>query len=220
MFYFRWDIVWKYTPYLVQGLGVTFEVTLYSVIIGLAVGLIIALLRLSGVRPVAVFAVAYIEFFRNVPVLVQLVWAYYVLPIFTGIDLSPIVSCSIALGINSSAYMAEIYRAGIQTIPKGQVEAGRSVGMSSGQVMRRIILPQAIRSMIPAFANMFVMILKSSALVAVVGVLDLMHRGDIANTATFRPVEIYTTVAGIYFLLCYLLSTGVAILERRLAIEY
>jgi ABC-type amino acid transport system permease subunit len=147
---------------------------------------------------------------------VQLIWVYYCLPVLTGVNLDPVSSCMVALSVNGAAYVAEIFRAGIQAVPSGQAEAARSIGMSYPLAMRKIILPQAVRHMIPPFVNEAVSLLKYSSLVSVLGVADLTYQAQTLSTSTFRPIEIFTFIGVVYFLLCWAMSVGAQWLERRL----
>jgi ectoine/hydroxyectoine ABC transporter permease protein EhuC len=216
---FRFGVVGENLPFLLSGVYATLGVTGGSLAIGLALGLVVGLCRMSRRRALALPALAYIEVFRNTPVLVQLIWVYYCLPILTGINLNAVVSCVVALAVNAAAYIAEIFRGGIQGVDRGQVEAARTLGMSHAQTMRKIVLPQAFRRMLPPFVNEAVSLLKYSSLVSVLGVADLTYQAQVLSTTTFRPIEIFTFIALVYFVLCTLLSYGARRLERRLAIS-
>lgn len=182
--------------------------------IGLGIGVVLALLRLSKNRPVSWSVALYIEVFRNTPTLVQIIWFYYVLPIVTGILFSSYVAGLLALTLNVSAYLAEIVRAGIQSVPKSQSQAGQALGMSYVLLMRRIILPQAFRNTIPPIISQLATQMKLTALVAFIAVGDLMYRSTQIVAVTFRPLEIYTAIAIIYFLLVFPLSIAGRRLER------
>lgn len=214
---FQFGIVWKIKDYLLAGVIFTSQVTLYSLILALAIGLLVSTLTLAKNRFVSAVAQLYVEFFRNTPALVQLLWVYYALPLFFGVELTALTSCVIALGMNSGAYMAEIFRAGIQSVDEGQIEAARSLGMSHLQTMRKIVLPHAVRTMIPPFVNQTVSLVKWSSLVSVVGVADLTYRAQLLSTQLFRPIEIFTFTAAIYFGLCAVLTYFSRYLEKRLA---
>jgi His/Glu/Gln/Arg/opine family amino acid ABC transporter permease subunit len=157
----------------------------------------------------------YIEFWRNTPPLIQIIWIFYVMPIIFSIRMDAFLSCLIALGLNSSAYQAEIFRAGIQSVEKGLIEAAFSSGLSYFQIMRRIILPIAIRRMTPPFLNEFVTKIKGSSLVSVVGLTDLLYRAQALTTTSFRPIELLTSAAIIYFILCTALSYSIGIVEKK-----
>lgn len=216
---FKFDVVWKNVGFLLSGVELTLLVTAAALSSGLVIGLVVALARMSKRRWLNAPAIAYIEIFRNTPALIQLMWVYYCLPILTGIEMSAVASATFALAVNGAAYIAEIIRGGIQSIDRGQVEAGRTLGLSYAQTMRRIILPQAFRRMIPPFVNESVSILKFSSLVSVLGVADLTYQATVLSTTTFRPIEIFTFIAVVYFILCTALSYFARRLELRLAVS-
>lgn len=216
---FRFDVAFAYLGYILKGIPITLGVTALSILMGLAIGLIVGILRLSKRKFIFIPMIAYIEFFRNIPALVKLIWVYYMVPILMGIDLSAFTSATLALGIAAGAFFAEIYRAGIEDIDRGHVEAAASLGMSETYTMIHIILPQAIRKMLPAFANNFISFLKFSSLVSVLGVADLTYRTQVVSATTFRPLELFTMLAVIYFLLCFILSQLVGLLEKRMAVS-
>jgi polar amino acid transport system permease protein len=216
---FNWKVVADNWAFLINGIWQTLIVTAISISIAIVLGLGIGLMRISKHSVLKTLAGAYVEIFRNTPALVQLIWVYYCLPVLTGINLSPISSCILALAINGTAYVAEIFRAGIQAIPSGQAEAARSVGMSYAMSMRKIILPQAFRQMIPPFVNEAVSLLKYSSLVSVLGVADLTYQAQTLSATTFRPIEIFTFIGVVYFLLCWAMSSAAQVLERRLRVS-
>jgi polar amino acid transport system permease protein len=207
-----------FLPDLLRGAWLTILVSLLSFGLALLFGLMFGLMRLSRLLPIRVVAAIYIQFIRGTPLLLQLFFIYYVLP-YAGITLTPFVSGVIGLTMNYSAYMAEVFRSGIQAIPKGQTEAGQSMGMSRRLLMRRIILPQAFRIIIPPLGNFFVSIFKDSALVSVITMRDLMFSGELLASATFKHFEIFTMVAVIYFLISYPTAKFVEWIEARLDIS-
>ena len=202
-------------PALLEGAWITIMVSVVAYVLALAVGLMFGLARLSQFWPVRWAAAAYVQFFRGTPLLLQLFFIYYVLP-YGGIVLTPFASGVMGLTINYSAYMAEVFRSGIQAIPRGQWVAARSLGMSRRLLMRRIILPQAIRIVIPALGNFFVSIFKDSALVSVITMRDLMFSGELLASATFKHFEIFTMVAVIYFVISYPMAKLMEYVEARL----
>jgi His/Glu/Gln/Arg/opine family amino acid ABC transporter permease subunit len=199
---FSLDDMIGFLPSLLQGAMVTIAVSLLAFGLASVLGLATGLARLSRVVPLRVAAACYIQFIRGTPLLLQLFVIYYVLP-YAGIVLTPFVSGAIGLTLNYAAYMAEVFRSGIQAIPKGQSEAGQSVGMSRRLLMRRIILPQAIRIIMPSIGNFFVSIFKDSSLVSVITMRDLMFSGQLLASATYKHFEIFAEVAVIYFLISY-----------------
>jgi polar amino acid transport system permease protein len=215
----RLHVVTDNWVFLVSGINATLAVTLGALALGVAIGLPCGMARLSHRRWLFAPAVAYIEVFRNTPALVQLIWIYYCLPILTGINMSAAVSCTLALGLNAAAYIAEIFRAGIQGVDRGQVDAARSVGMSYLQTLRKVVLPQAFRRMIPAFVNETVSLVKYSSLVSVLGVADLTYQAQALSTTTYRPIEEFTFIALVYFVICTVLSWLARRLELRMAVS-
>jgi polar amino acid transport system permease protein len=211
------DII-TFLPPLLHGAMLTILVSLCAFALALVFGLIAGMMRLSRLWPVRAVAAFYIQFIRGTPLLLQLFFIYYVLP-YGGIVLSPFVSGVAGLTINYAAYMAEVFRSGIQAIPKGQWEAGQSVGMSRRLLMRRIILPQAIRIIIPSIGNFFVSIFKDSALVSVITMRDLMFSGQLLASATFKHFEIFAMVAVIYFLISYPTAKFVEWIEAKVDIS-
>lgn len=202
-YHWQFGIALQYLPFLLKGVGITIIVTLVAVLLGAFIGLIAAILRLTRFKSLRFLGALYVDFFRSTPQLVQLFWIYYCIPILTGIDLSAIISGAIGLSVSTGSFLAEIFRGGILSIEKGQKEAALAIGMTPFQTMRRIILPQAIRRMIPPFTNVFISTLKASSFVGVVGVQDLMWQGNTVITYTFRPLEVLTVVAVTYFVLTY-----------------
>jgi len=208
----------SFLPRLLEGAWVTITVSLVSFLLALIVGLLIGIARMSRFWPLSFLAAVYVQFIRGTPLLLQLFFIYYVLP-YAGITLSPFASGVSGLTINYAAYMAEVFRSGVQAIPKGQWEAGRSLGMSRKLLMRRIILPQALRIVIPALGNFFVSIFKDSALVSVITMRDLMFSGQLLAAATFKHFEIFALVAIIYFLISYPTAKLVDYIEGRLDVH-
>lgn len=217
MYSFNFGPVWNNLPFLLAGSKTTMLVTVSAVVAGLILGLIVGVLRLSTNRGLAFTGWLYVLVLRNTPAFVQLIWVYYCLPILTGIELNTTASCILALSLHSGAYVGEIVRGGIAGIDKGQSEAGRTIGLSKFQVLRRIILPQAIRRMLAPLVNEAVAVLKFSSLVSVLGVADLMYQAQTLATTTFRPLEIFTFVALEYLVLCLFFSSIAKIVEKRFA---
>lgn len=207
----------SFLPSLLAGAWVTITVSLVAYALALIVGLVFGIARMSRFWPIKAVATVYVQFIRGTPLLLQLFFIYYVLP-YGGIVLTAFASGVMGLTINYSAYMAEVFRSGVQAIPRGQREAGLSLGMSRSLLMRRIILPQAIRIVIPAIGNFFVSIFKDSALVSVITMRDLMFSGQLLASATFKHFEIFTLVAVIYFLISYPTAKLVDYVEARLDI--
>jgi len=202
---------------LLRGVELTVALWAIAFAFSLVVGLFIGIARGSGRRWLNWPATAYIEVFRNTPVLVQVVWFYYAFPVLTGIQMKPLPAAAFALCLNTSAYCAEIYRGGLQSIVAGQWEAGKALGMTYWRVLRRIILPQVARRMLPAFTNRAVELAKMTSIASVIAVHELMYEARIFSTQSFLPLETFTVVALIYFILIYPGTLAAYLLERRLS---
>lgn len=214
----RWELMIPSFEPLLQGAKVTLELTAGAVGIGIILGLFLALMRLSGKRVLRGIAISYIDFFRGTPLLVQIILAYFALPQllnFTPPDNYRYVAAISAMGLNSGAYIAEIFRAGIQSIDRGQSEAARSLGMTQAQAMWYVVLPQAFKRVIPPLGNEFIALLKDSSLVAFIALEDLMYSGKIIVGRTFQPFPIYIEVALMYLVMTLILSRVVSYTERR-----
>ncbi|OEH86770.1 amino acid ABC transporter permease [Desulfuribacillus stibiiarsenatis] len=217
MYDFDWDVVIDYSPLFIKGVGMTVQLTTIGIIFGMILGLILAFMRLSKNPLFNWPATIYLNIFRGTPLFVQLLVIHLAaIPMIFGTSQGPFFSGSVALALNSAAYISEIFRAGIKSIDKGQMEAARSLGMTHWMAMREIILPQAVKRMIPPFGNEFIMLLKDSSLVAVIAVHDLTQAGRMVMAATFKPWEAYLPVAVLYLMLTLPLTYLVAYLERRL----
>ncbi len=221
---FRWDLVFKSIPLLLQGAWLTIQLTSIAVFFGIILGTGAALLRLTK-GPLRYIAGAYIDFMRGTPLLVQIFIIYYGIPSISGgqipssiVEIWPFVAAVIALSINSGAYVAEIVRAGIQAVEKGQSEAALSLGLTPAATMRHIILPQAFRHIVPPLGNEFIALLKDSSLVSAIALEELVRKGQIIQGRTFRPFEVYFVIAILYLIMTVTISKVVAILERRLKV--
>jgi polar amino acid transport system permease protein len=216
---YAWDFsfLWAYRWLILAGLGVTIVYTVGTILLGLVIGLVTGLLRLSRNPMITAPLVAYVEIFRCTPLLVQIVWFYYALPVILGIDIPAHVAAVLVLSLYTGAFYAEIIRGGVNSIERGQWDAARAIGMRRNQVMRHVILPQAVRRMIPPFMNQSIIQLKNTSLVSTIAVADLLYQGTIITAATYRPLEVYTMVAIIYFLVLFPLTLAAQQVERRLA---
>lgn len=203
----------KFVP---DGIWVTFKVTVGSILLGLVIGLFTGLGRLSGNRVVSGVASLYVEVIRGIPLLVQLFYIYYALGRI--VQIPAISSAIIAMGICYGAYIGEIFRAGIQSIPKGQMEAARSLGMRKSQAMYHVILPQSITVILPPIGNEFVALLKDSSLVSILAVADLLRRGREFASETFTYFETYTVVALVYLILTLFFSKLISLMEERISV--
>ncbi len=206
-------------PLLLIGAGLTIEITAMSVGLGLIIGLFVGIARIGGNKILRLLANVYVDFFRGTPLLVQIFIVYFAVPVITGQRMDPFVAAVSACGINSGAYIAEIFRAGIESIEKGQMEAGRSLGLTWVQTMRYIIIPQAFKRVIPPLGNEFIALLKDSSLVSVIGFEELTRRGQLIIARTYGSLEIWLSVAVIYLAMTITISRFVAYLEKRYKIK-
>lgn len=205
----------KYSPYYIKGAGFTILLALIGVLFGTALGGLLALMKLAKNKLLRILATIYIEYVRGTPLLVQIFIVYFGTGIL-GIEVSRLAAGCIALSINSGAYVAEIIRAGINAVNKGQLEAARSLGMTQAQAMRFIILPQAIKNILPALGNEFVTVIKESSVVSVIGVSELIFQAGNVQGASFKPFLPYVVVSLIYFVLTFTLSRLLGVAERKM----
>ena len=215
----NFELMVQAMPLLLTGAVVTVKITALSVFLGILIGLFVGIARISTYKIVHLAAAVYVDFLRGTPLLVQIFLVYFALPVLTGQRIDPFVAAIAACSINSSAYVAEIFRAGIQSIDAGQMEAGRSLGMTWMQTMRYIIVPQAARRVIPPLGNEFIALLKDSSLVSVIGFEELTRRGQLIIARTYASLEIWICVAIIYLVMTVSISRLVAWLERRYKID-
>ena len=202
--------------FLVSGMGVTIYISTISIIISMILGFIVAIPSLAKNKFLTYINIGYVEIVRAIPLLVLILWIYYGLPIMTGLSFSPFVSGIIALAISESAFQAEIFRAGINSIKKSQWEAGSSLGLTFYKRLRLVILPQAIKNILPALGNQFVYVLKMSSLVSIIGIADLTRKANELVVSTYRPLEIYTFLILEYLILILIVSFFVRKLEKKL----
>lgn len=198
-----WSIVWSSRWLLLEGAALTVLLTALTMLISVPGGIVLALMRGSRFKPVSLFATGFVELFRNLPLLLLVYWAFYVMPVLTGLALSPFVTGLTALCLNVSAYNSETFRSGIASIRKGQGEAGLALGMSRSQVFREIILPQAWRRVLPVLASTWVSLFKDTSLVSVIAVGELAHTAMQIRSQSFRVLEMLTAMAAIYWLMGY-----------------
>ncbi len=209
-----------YSHYFITGTVNTLLIAFLTVVFGVVIGTLLALMKISSNRLLKFVSSAYIEIIRGTPILVQALIFFYLIQIpdfkIFGLDMARFIPGVIALSVNSGAYVAEIIRAGIQAVDKGQMEASRSLGFTSGQSMRYIIIPQAIRNILPALGNEFIVIIKESSILSVIGIVELMRSADIVKSAIYRPFEPLLVAALIYFVLTFTLSRVLGVAERRM----
>ncbi|EGQ20739.1 glutamine ABC superfamily ATP binding cassette transporter, membrane protein [Sporosarcina newyorkensis 2681] len=209
------EVILKSLPYLFDGLQVTLKLFIIAIIIGFFLGLIVALLRLSPFFILRWIAKFFVDAIRGTPILVQLFFIYFGLNTLEFISLDRMNAGILTIAINAGAYYAEIMRAGIQSIDRGQDEAARSLGLTNVQSMKFVILPQAFRRMLPTFTNQAIISLKDTSLLSVIGIADLTQRGQVQIAATFKAFEIWIVVGVLYFIIIYLLTLLSSFLERR-----
>ena len=207
----------RYTDLFLVGIATTLAYTIGTVLLGLLIGLVLGMARLSKSRLVNAPLVAFIEVFRCTPLLVQIVWFYYALPVILGIQIPATVAAVLVLSLYTGAFYAEIFRGGIVSIEPGQWDAARALGLRWRHVMRCVVLPQAVRRMVPPFMNQSIIQLKNTSLVSTIAVPDLLYQGSLITADTYRPLEVYTVVALIYFALLFPATRLVQWWEGRLA---
>lgn len=216
---FRWDLIEQYAPFFLNGTLLTIGFSIAAIIIGTILGLLIGLGKMMRNKAAALPFTWYINLFRGTPLMVQMLLIHFgVIPLILGTT-NAIVAAIVTLSLNSAAYTAEIFRAGIQSIDKGQMEAARSLGMSHVQAMRYVILPQAFKRMIPPLGNEFIVLIKDSSLAAIIAAPELMYWGKAMQGQYYRAWEPYLTTAFIYLVLTLSLNSLLSRLERRLATE-
>jgi His/Glu/Gln/Arg/opine family amino acid ABC transporter permease subunit len=214
-----WWVVWQYRGALLEGTLVTVGLAVATMLIAVPGGIILALMRMGRLRSVALVSASFVEFFRNLPLILVVYWAYYVMPILVGVKLDAFATGLVALSLNVSAYNAETFRAGIGSVRKGQTEAGLALGMSRWQAMREIIMPQAARRVLPVLASTWVSLFKDTSLVSVIAVGDLAYNAMQARSQTFRVLEMLTAMAVIYWALGHPQAKLVDWLHRRFGVS-
>jgi polar amino acid transport system permease protein len=215
---FDWSVVWQHRDALASGTATTILLTLATMAIAVPCGIVVAALRLYAAAPVRTLATAYVELFRNLPLILVVYWAFYVLPILTGVGLSPLATGLAALSLNVTAYNAETFRAGLNSIRRGQTEAALALGMSRVQALRRVVVPQALRRITPVLASTWVSLFKDTSLVSVIAVTELAYVSMQVRAQTFRVLEMLTAMAAIYWLLGYPQAKLVDWIQRRYAV--
>ena len=220
MFY-QWDFAFlvRYIPLFWKGVLVTLGFTAASIFLGLIIGLLIGIGRLSRSKLVNIPLIAFIEAFRCTPLLVQIVWFYYALPVLLHIQIPATEAAVMVLSCYTGAFYAEIFRGGIISIERGQWDAARALGLRPWPMMFKVILPQAIKRMIPPFVNQSITQLKNTSLVSTIAVPDLLYQGTLVTADTYRPLEVYTVVALIYFAMLFPSTLLAQAYERHLAKE-
>ena len=216
---YRWDFaaVLGHMDLLLTGLVGTVKLAAVSILLGVIVGAVIAMMRLSHRRLLRAPATAFVEFYRNTPPIVHFFWFFYALPIVIGVSFEPFTAAALALSTQSGAFYAEVFRGGIVSIERGQWEGGRALGMSYRSILRRIVLPQAMRRMVAPFVDRSFELTKTTALASSLAYAELLYQAMQVNSITFRPMEVYTTIAVMYFILLFVASSLMRVFEHRLA---
>jgi polar amino acid transport system permease protein len=216
---YQWDFpaVWAHFDMLVTGLVGTVKLAVISIVLGVLVGGVIALMRLSHRRVLHAPATAFVEFYRNTPPLVHFFWFFYALPILIGVSFEPFTAAVLALSTQSGAFYAEVFRGGIVSIERGQWEGAKALGMNYRSVLRRVIVPQALRRMVPPFVERSFELTKTTALASSLAYAELLYQAMQVNSITFRPMEVYTTIAVMYFIVLFAASNLMRLVEYRLA---
>ena len=215
---FDWSVVWQHRDALAAATGTTILLTLATMAIALPCGMLVAVLRMYAWPPLRALATAYVELFRNLPLILVVFWAFYVLPILTGLGLSPLATGLAALSLNVTAYNAETFRAGINSLRRGQSEAALALGMSRAQALRRVLIPQALRRILPVLASTWVSLFKDTSLVSVIAVSELAYVSMQIRAQSYRVLEMLTVMAAIYWLLGYPQAKLVDWIQRRFAV--
>jgi len=218
--YFEWGLAFRFSHLLLEGLKTTLLISIVVMALGLVLGIFVAAGRLSKNPYINKSVAAYIEVFRGTPALVQLVWFYYCLPIFLGISLPGFTAIVIALTLNVAAFYGEAYRSGIQALQKDQIDSADVLGLSYFQRLRYVVVPQAFRIVIPVLLSLSISLFKDTSLVSTLGIGDLMYEGRVIATETYRPIEILTSVAAMYFFIAFPVSLLTRRLELRLSRAY
>ncbi|MEM8852413.1 MAG: amino acid ABC transporter permease [Pseudomonadota bacterium] len=211
-----WTVAFDYWPQIARGVWATLAMAAISYSAGLVLGLFIALARMSGRWVLTIPTTIFVEFFRTTPPLVQIVWFYFVVPVLTGVELNAFQAATLALALNVAAFLSEVFRGGLASVDSTQRDAGQVLGLSRIQVYRYVLVPQAVRNVMPQLTTWMVLLIKSTSLASAIGALELMQVSKLIALETFRPIEVLTTAAVIYFLLAYPLTLLAGRLERRL----
>jgi His/Glu/Gln/Arg/opine family amino acid ABC transporter permease subunit len=211
-------VIVENVPYMLTGLQLTVILSVVSMVGSFAGGAVFAMLRLSPWWWLRWPAILYIDIVRTVPLIMVIFWAFFLIPVLTGHATTPVKAALFALVLFNTSYMAEVIRAGIQSIPKGQVEASRAIGLTYLQAMRHVVLPQALRHMSPALVSRFIALFMGTSLVYIIGVTEFFRAANNVNNRVYRSYEIYGFVALVYFVCCYALSLASTALERRFAV--
>jgi len=212
------EILTNSFPVLMQGLRMTLIISISSIFLAMIIGLVVSLMRLSGVKVLDIISKTYVDIIRGTPLIIQAFFLYFGLPDLLNIRIDNLTAGIIIMSLNAGAYMSEVFRGGILSVPYGQTEAARSLGLSNAKTMRKVIIPQAVKNMVPAFINQMIISLKDTSLLSVIGLGELTQRGQIVVAATYNSFEIYFIIGVMYFVLIKLISLLGDYVERKLKI--
>lgn len=214
--HWNFDAVWANPEALLAGAAGTLRIFAICLVAGLSLGLLVGLGRYAKRKWIYLPASVFVEFFRNTPVLVQILWFYFALPMLVPFEISPLMAAALGISLNSAAFSGEIFRAGIQSLDSGQWEGAQALGMTRAQAMRDIILPQAIKRMLPALTNRAIEIFKMSTLASAVAYVELLQQGKLIASINYNPIEAYTVIALLFFAFLYPLVQATYALERKM----
>ena len=198
---FEWSVIWTYRAALLEGAAMTIGLTVVTMLLAVPGGILLALMRLSSNKVISGASLAFVEFFRNLPLILVVYWAFYVVPIAFNVQFSALTTALVALVLNVSSYNAETFRAGINSIRKGQMEAALAMGMSHRQAMFKVVIPQAARRILPVLASTWIALFKDTSLVSVIAVSELAYTAMQIRAQTFRVLEMLTAMAALYWLM-------------------
>lgn len=213
-----WSAAIDAMPFLLEGAKLTFIISVVGLFFGFIIGLVTGLARSSRNKILSGVSTVYVELIRGTPILVQAIWIYFALPIALGTEIDRLNAAIVAIAINSGAYIAEIVRGSIQSVPKGQVEAGRSLGLTQAQTFLYVVWPQAFRRMIPPLGNQLIISLKDTSILTIIGVAEIVRQAQQVVASNFRAFEVYTTAALLYFIMTLTISLILRWMERRLSV--
>ena len=211
------ELLQKSLPSLISGLGVTIRIAFFAIILAIVLGLIFGLMSIAKFKILKAISTIYVYIVRGTPLMIQAMFVYFGLGQALGVRFDPVLAGIVILGVNAGAYLSEIFRSGIEAVDKGQLEAARSLGLSQVMAMKKVILPQAIKIMIPSLMNQFIIAIKDTSILSVISIRELMQSGQIIVGTTYRAFEIYGVVAMMYLVLITILTLGSKAVERRLA---
>ena len=212
------EILTNSFPVLMQGLRMTLIISISSILFAMVIGLVVSLMRLSGVKVLDMISKTYVDIIRGTPLIIQAFFLYFGVPDLLNFRIDNLTAGIIIMSLNAGAYMSEVFRGGILSVPYGQTEAARSLGLSNAKTMRKVIIPQAVKNMVPAFVNQMIISLKDTSLLSVIGLGELTQRGQIVVAATYNSFEIYFIIGVMYFVLIKLISLFGDFVERKLKI--